>query len=78
LGIAAETRPFHAHVTLGRVRFPEKRQALSERLATSSWQAPAPWHVSTMTLFQSILSRAGASYTPLLDVPLGAGATRRS
>ena len=66
-----EERPFAAHVTLGRVRTPRNRQALTERLRGVVWQPPAPWHVTSVTLYQSVLGATGPRYSVLADIPLG-------
>ena len=58
-------------MTLGRVRSPKHRQALVRALQTIRWEAPVPWRVSTLTLYQSVLSSAGPHYTALAELPLG-------
>jgi len=65
-----EERAFSPHLTLGRVRSPRNRGALSERLRSVAWHAPAPWHVSSLRLYESVLSPAGPRYTVLLDARL--------
>ena len=70
-GAAQAGRPFAAHVTLGRVRTPRNRQALTERLRGVVWQPPAPWHVTSVTLYQSVLGATGPRYSVLADIPLG-------
>ncbi|MDP3703885.1 MAG: RNA 2',3'-cyclic phosphodiesterase [Candidatus Omnitrophota bacterium] len=69
---AGEERPFAAHVTLGRVRTPRNRAALSQRLQESVWSPPEAWHVSSLTLYESVLSSAGPHYNMLADIPLQA------
>jgi 2'-5' RNA ligase len=66
LGFAPETRPFRAHLTLGRVRrdaTPQQYRALGAALS----EAPAPdsvrWPLSEPALFESTLTREGARYT---------------
>ena len=68
-----EERPFSAHLTLGRVRSPRGRGALTQRLRAAMWQPPPPWSVSTVTLYQSVLRSDGPRYTVLADVPLTGG-----
>ena len=70
-----EDHPFSPHLTLGRVRSPRGRAVLTQHLRTTSWQPPPPWNVSTLTLYQSLLSPAGPHYTVLADVPLTGGDT---
>ena len=67
-----EERPFAAHVTLGRVRTPRNRVALTQRLRETDWQPPASWHVTALTLYQSVLSSDGPRYSVLADIPLHA------
>ena len=67
-----EERPFAAHVTLGRVRSPRRREALSQRFQTLVWEPPAPFQVTALTLYRSDLSAAGPRYTALAEIPLAA------
>jgi 2'-5' RNA ligase len=69
LGLAAEERPFAAHVTLGRVRSPKRRRELSEALARLTWEPPVPWEARALALFQSILTSSGPRYTALAQLP---------
>ena len=71
LALRREERPFAGHLTLGRVRSSRNRQALTQCLRATVWKSPPPWRVSTLTLYQSVLSPAGPSYAVLADVPLG-------
>jgi 2'-5' RNA ligase len=67
-GFPRETRPFAAHVTLGRVREPRA----SPRLA-SALEAPAAFGrqpVVRVSLMRSELSPRGARYTELAALPL--------
>ncbi|MFQ5699557.1 MAG: RNA 2',3'-cyclic phosphodiesterase [Myxococcota bacterium] len=68
LGVARERRPFQAHVTLGRLRQPR-------RIHLERAQAPEPvtLEVARVTLFESRLDAAGATYVPLAQLPLPAG-----
>lgn len=79
LGYSAREERFTAHVTLGRVRSPRHRDALSRQLAELAWTPPAACDVPQLTLMRSVLSSAGSSYTPLAQLPftppLGAGFT---
>ena len=63
LGFPRETRPFAAHVTLGRVRAPRANPRLAAAL-----DAPAPFgrqRVARLSLMRSELSPRGARYTEL-------------
>jgi 2'-5' RNA ligase len=79
-GIALEPRPFHPHLTLARWR--ESRPADRERALKSAPRGVvARARIGGATLYQSRLSPAGPSYTPLARATLtgdrtsGAGAT---
>ena len=70
--IPKEDRPFHAHLTLGRVKDP--RQAMSLR-STLRARADVPFgrlDVSAIHLMRSDLHPEGARYTILRAFPLGA------
>ena len=67
VGAPRERRPFHAHLTIGRLREPQ--QIPLERV-------PAPsgggFSVEEVVLYESRLSSSGATYSPLARLPLGA------
>ncbi len=65
VGIAEEPKPFVAHVTLGRVRFPKPRPQLLERIQQAVWTPPPPCLLTHLTLFHSTLSSAGPTYAAL-------------
>lgn len=69
-GWPAEERPFSAHVTLGRVRSPRRREQLIERLRSAAWRPPPAWQVDAVRLYESVLGSAGPTYTILAEVPL--------
>ncbi len=68
IGFAREARPFHAHVTLGRIREPEDVQTLlqgeSEHLFRES-------HITAVTLFESVLKSSGSEYRAQARFGLG-------
>ena len=70
LAFTKDDRPFSAHVTLGRVRSPKHRHALVQALQECAWKAPAPWRVTSLTLYQSVLGSDGPTYSVLEDAPL--------
>lgn len=68
-GFAPEERAFHPHVTLGRVRERSRRAPLLDaRLGPAD---PAPFDVSSIVFFQSVLAPGGSRYTPLERIALG-------
>ena len=73
LGFPRESRPFRAHLTLGRVRR-EATQAQLERLGEAIRSlpplAPAAWTVERVVLFRSSLRSSGPVYTELDSVPM--------
>ena len=70
ISLRKEERPFSAHLTIGRVRSLRGRSALAQQLETIRWEPPAPWRVSSLTLYQSVLSSSGPTYTALADFRL--------
>jgi 2'-5' RNA ligase len=72
LGVPRESRPFSAHVTLGRVREPRRNQALAAALARPADFGRLP--VTRLSLMRSDLQPRGARYTELASVLL-AGAS---
>ena len=71
LGYAAERRPYHPHVTIGRIRSVERAAARKVRDAVHDSEfTSGSQRVASVTLFQSRLSPHGARYEALLRVPL--------
>ena len=69
LGFAAERRPFHPHITLGRVRQPGRTGLLEH--AAAEWILPYEhWLCREAVLYRSELTRHGAIYTDLVRAPL--------
>jgi 2'-5' RNA ligase len=73
IGLARETRPFRAHVTLGRVQRPLEREAARrmEELSTALDQQCLTWHVGAVDLMCSDLRQAGPTYSILASIALG-------
>jgi 2'-5' RNA ligase len=73
LGFPPEERAFRPHLTLGRVA-PEDLGSLTripEHLAEVAAQPALPMPVDRVTLFRSLLSRAGTVYSLVETFPLG-------
>jgi 2'-5' RNA ligase len=66
VGVERERRPFHAHLTIGRLRSPARVPV--ERLAGPDL---TPFLVEEVVLYESRLSPTGATYIPLTRLPLG-------
>jgi len=71
LSLRREERAFSPHLTIGRVRSSQRREALAQQLRTAAWQPPPPWRVSSVTLYESVLGSVGPRYTVLAELPLG-------
>jgi len=65
-GFEPEDRPFHAHLTLARVRPPMNVSALIDRVP----RFPLSMEVARLTLYCSHLNRDGASYEALNSIEL--------
>lgn len=68
-GFERETRPFAAHLTIGRVREPGHDWSQALGRATL---APAAWHVDRVLLIRSTLSPQGSRYVEIAAAPLPA------
>lgn len=74
LGFPPEGRPFSAHVTLGRVREPQRDPVLATALMAGAERELGAFHVDQISLMRSDLSPRGARYTALGSWGLGLGA----
>jgi 2'-5' RNA ligase len=65
IGFPKETRPFAAHLTIGRVRSPKNRAALKEKI--SSYRLPGIFsqRASAVVFFKSTLTPRGPIYAKL-------------
>jgi RNA 2',3'-cyclic 3'-phosphodiesterase len=70
IGFPTEERPFHAHVTLGRVKDAQSSKPLGAALRSLGDVTLGRMSVGEVTLFQSELKPSGAVYTPLGRFPL--------
>ncbi len=67
-GLAHDERPFHPHLTLGRVKGPRNSARLTEALKTVTFE-PIPQRCTELLLFQSVLSPGGSVYSPYQRFP---------
>jgi 2'-5' RNA ligase len=73
LGIAPEPKPFHAHLTLGRLRRTadrEQQQRLGDAIRALPPPAPLGWSVEHVVLFRSELHSHGPIYTKMVECRL--------
>lgn len=68
-GFEPDERVYHPHLTLGRVKDRAKRAPILHPEDGPS--DPAPFAVTSYTLFQSVLAPGGSQYTPLERISLG-------
>jgi 2'-5' RNA ligase len=74
LGFPREGRPFSAHVTLGRIREPQRDPVLAAALSEEIEREFGAVRVDQIALMRSDLSPRGARYTALGSWLLGVGA----
>ncbi len=68
VGVPREERPFHAHITLGRLRGATGKEALRAALEKHSPGVQGdPFTAGTFTLYQSTLTSEGSVYHRLQD-----------
>lgn len=65
LGFAPDTRPFHPHVTIGRLKGRGRHRDLGDTLRRASEERLAAFPVLAVTLFESFLEPDGARYVAL-------------
>ena len=69
-GFKSETRPFTAHLTLGRVKSTQNKQELIEKVKDLKAMKIGEFNIEEITLFQSQLQREGPVYTELMKFRL--------
>lgn len=73
IGFQKETRPFAAHLTIGRVRSPKNKEALKEKLTSLPvCRLAGSQSIKSLILFQSTLTPTGPIYTKLHESNLTA------
>ena len=81
LGIAPEPKPFHPHLTLGRLRRTadrEHQQRLGDAIRALPPPAPLEWAVERVVLFRSELHSDGPVYTEIDAIALSQKPEARS
>lgn len=73
IGFDKEPRPFAAHLTIGRVRSPENKEELKEKIQSYAKHdlTPHTQFISSLILFQSTLTPKGSIYTKLYEAKIG-------
>jgi 2'-5' RNA ligase len=70
LGWEKEKREYHPHLTIGRVKFPSRLDALLAEFEKSRDRSFGGMRVSRVTFFQSVLKPSGAEYSALAEFRL--------
>jgi 2'-5' RNA ligase len=73
VGFAAEERPFHGHVTLGRIKDRRAFAPFAAGLKEHCNEEFGTFEVGHVTAFRSDLQRGGSVYTELWTIPLSNG-----
>ena len=71
VGFQPEDRPFHPHLTLGRMKSSRGKEELAGRMEKHKEEEFGDLRVERVVLFKSELRPSGPIYTPLGDVKLG-------
>jgi 2'-5' RNA ligase len=71
IGIQPEDRPFHPHLTLGRMKSSRGKEGLVGRIERHREEEFGDFQVERMVLFKSDLRPSGPIYTPLRELRLG-------
>jgi len=69
-GLYKNEKPFKPHITLGRMKYIENRELLSDILKQTESHNLPPQPVNELILYESILKPDGPQYRPLSKVPL--------
>jgi len=69
-GFPTEARPFHGHVTLGRVKEARAARSLKQRLEAALPATSDVWTAGEFQLLRSDLTPSGARYTPMATISL--------
>ena len=70
LGVPANSKPFTPHVTLGRVRAPQRGADLASAIAACAASDGGAWTPDAVVLFESRLHPKGAVHEALATLSL--------
>lgn len=65
IGFRLEERPFHPHLTIGRVRTSKNIDMLKKKIEKTAFSSSHPVVIDRITLFSSELTPKGPIYTPV-------------
>ncbi|MCD6163401.1 MAG: RNA 2',3'-cyclic phosphodiesterase [candidate division Zixibacteria bacterium] len=68
-GFGKSDKPFSAHLTIGRIKYPKGLEAFIDELQETEFESDV-FEVSEVVVFKSDLSRRGPTYTPMIVVGL--------
>ena len=71
IGFQSEDRPFHPHLTLGRMKSSRGKEELVERMEEHKEEEFGDLQAERVILFKSDLRPTGPIYTPLKELRLG-------
>ena len=71
IGFQREDRPFHPHLTLGRMKSSRGKEELAGRMERYREEELGDFQVEKVVLFRSDLRPSGPIYTPLREMRLG-------
>ncbi|HBO83606.1 MAG: 2'-5' RNA ligase [Deltaproteobacteria bacterium GWC2_42_11] len=71
IGFEKESRKFHPHLTLGRIKYFEDRESLKKGIAGVHGIFIGEFEVKSVILFESRLKPEGAVHTKLKEIKLG-------
>ncbi len=77
IGFQPEDRPFHPHLTLGRMKSSRGKEELAGRMEGYREEAFGDFEVERVVLFKSDLRPSGPIYTSLRELRLGEQNNRR-
>ena len=70
IGFAREERPFHPHVTIGRMKFPKQLGSLHKAMHQLEGRSFGEFDAEALILYRSDLLPSGAQYTAIERTPL--------
>ncbi len=69
-GLGRTDKPFSPHLTIGRIKIPQRNPKLEEAIRTLTFEG-AEFMISGLTLTKSVLRPGGPTYSPVVVAKLG-------